>query len=61
MYETIINECTEFNPVKFLKRAQGVEAERKALEKEFNEIAFLPPRAKGCRQATGRTFLKMWP
>ena len=31
MYETIINECTEFNPVKFLKRARKVEAERKAL------------------------------
>ena len=52
MYETIINECTEFNPVKFLKRARKVEAERKALEKEFNEIAFLPGAPEGERVQT---------
>ena len=52
MYQTIINECTEFNPVKFLKRAQRVEAERKALEKEFNEIAFLPGAPEGERVQT---------
>ena len=52
MYESIINECTEFNPVKFLKRARKVEAERKALEKEFNEIAFLPGAPEGERVQT---------
>ena len=52
MYESIINECTEFNPVKFLKRARKVEAERKALEKEFNEIAFLPGVPEGERVQT---------
>ena len=52
MYQTIINECTEVNPVKFLKRARKVETERKAREKEFNEIAFLPGAAEGERVQT---------